>query len=430
MRIGAAILCCLLGGTVAWAQEATLQFSFSNPGARSLGFGGAFVAIADDATAAFANPAGLVQLARPEVSIEGRHWSYSTPFTAGGRVSGEPTGIGIDTEPGLRFGQSSADISSLSFLSVSFPVGRWSIAIYRHRLADFESSTATNGLFGESPSGGTIRGADLRTFFDLEITTHALSVGRVLSDTLSLGFGLTYFDTTFGARDEFFDVDRPTLDGKFGPNSYFPDMLFGVQDTLIEGTDWGFVAGFLWQFAPRWTLGGVFRQGPEADVVISLVSGPAFEPEIPAGTILEAVSGETLEFPDVLGLGVAFRSSSEAVTVSLEWDHVEYSSIIDSLTFATEEVLDDANELHAGLEYAFLQAKPLVAIRVGAWLDPDHRFRNEGGDAFDRAVTSGGGDEIHLAAGVGVAFGSFQLDLGIDLSDLVDTASVSALYTF
>ena len=53
----------------------TFEFSFSNPGARSLGLGGAFAALADDATAAFANPAGLVQLVRPEVSIEGRSWS-------------------------------------------------------------------------------------------------------------------------------------------------------------------------------------------------------------------------------------------------------------------------------------------------------------------------------------------------------------------
>ncbi len=78
------------------AQEAVvpLQFSFSDPGARSIGFGGAFVALADDATAAFANPAGLVQLLRPEVSIEGRRWSYSTPFTEGGRIEGLPSGNG------------------------------------------------------------------------------------------------------------------------------------------------------------------------------------------------------------------------------------------------------------------------------------------------------------------------------------------------
>ncbi len=75
------VLILLLAGLLAPAnvsgQEAVvpLQFSFSDPGARSMGFGGAFVALADDATAAFANPAGLVQLLRPEVSIEGRRWS-------------------------------------------------------------------------------------------------------------------------------------------------------------------------------------------------------------------------------------------------------------------------------------------------------------------------------------------------------------------
>ena len=36
-----------------------IQFDFSLPGARSLGMGGAFVALADDATAGYSNPAGL-----------------------------------------------------------------------------------------------------------------------------------------------------------------------------------------------------------------------------------------------------------------------------------------------------------------------------------------------------------------------------------
>lgn len=60
------------------------------------------MALADDATAAFANPAGLVQLVRPEVSVEGRHWSFSTPFTLGGRAEGLPSGFGIDNVVGLR----------------------------------------------------------------------------------------------------------------------------------------------------------------------------------------------------------------------------------------------------------------------------------------------------------------------------------------
>ena len=51
-----------------------LQFNFSNPGARSLGMGGAFLGLADDASAAEANPAGLTILAKREISIEVRYY--------------------------------------------------------------------------------------------------------------------------------------------------------------------------------------------------------------------------------------------------------------------------------------------------------------------------------------------------------------------
>ena len=106
---------------VATAQPVTsFEFSFSNPGARSMGFGGAFVALADDATAAFANPAGLIQLTRPEISAEGRSWSYTTPFTRGGRAAGQPTGIGLDTAAGPLVGESEGDWSGLSFASLVY----------------------------------------------------------------------------------------------------------------------------------------------------------------------------------------------------------------------------------------------------------------------------------------------------------------------
>jgi hypothetical protein len=99
----------------------TFEFSFSNPGARSMGFGGAFAALADDATAAFANPAGLVQLVSPEISIEGRYWSYSTPYVSGGRIWGPPAGIGMDSTAGLRTSSSDRDLKGLSFLSFVYP---------------------------------------------------------------------------------------------------------------------------------------------------------------------------------------------------------------------------------------------------------------------------------------------------------------------
>ncbi len=121
-RLAALLIGALLAASPAGGQEVTtFEFSFSNPGARSLGFGGAFFALADDATGAFANPAGLVQLTRPEVSIEGRAWSYSTPYADRGRFDGQPTGLGIDVEPGLRVARSRADLEGLSFLSYVHP---------------------------------------------------------------------------------------------------------------------------------------------------------------------------------------------------------------------------------------------------------------------------------------------------------------------
>ena len=66
----------LLVSTAVEAQiTQTVEIASSpNPvgsGARALGMGGAFIGVADDATAASWNPAGLIQLETPEISIVG-----------------------------------------------------------------------------------------------------------------------------------------------------------------------------------------------------------------------------------------------------------------------------------------------------------------------------------------------------------------------
>src|SRR4029077_5217886 len=61
-----------------------VQFNFGNPGARSLGMGGAFLGLADDASAAEANPAGLTILRKPEISVEGRNYQEQQVFSTSG----------------------------------------------------------------------------------------------------------------------------------------------------------------------------------------------------------------------------------------------------------------------------------------------------------------------------------------------------------
>lgn len=420
----------LIAGS-AFAQETVLalEFSFSNPGARSMGFGGAFVALADDATAAFANPAGLVQLARPEVSIEGRYWGYSTPYTEGGRLSGEPTGIGVDTTAGLRIEESSQDVTGLSFLSFVYPWKKFSFAIYRHQLAKFEFFSETQGFIRsvpEGPPGAVERFPDQRSSVDFELVTHALSAAFRVTENFSLGIGISHIRSDLFSRS-----DKYNAVTTFFPNPYRDEDLDTISRLSIEGSDWTWSAGFLWSFAEQWRFGGFYRSGPDFQLAAGSISGPGH----PWGPGVSLGSGESpISSPAVYGLGFSFRSTSGRLTLAFEWDRVEYARLVDSLdpaVFPAPPVLDDGDEYHVGGEYALLGAKPVVALRIGAWLDPDHQLRAPAGSPpLIHALRPPGSDEMHYAGGIGLAFERFQIDFGIDLSALVDTASISAIYSF
>jgi long-chain fatty acid transport protein len=433
----------VIAPTIASAQEtpSTFEFSFSNPGARSLGLGGAFAALADDATTAFANPAGLVQLVSLETSVEVRHWRYSTPYIEGGRYEGEPTGIGLDTTDGLRQAVSEEQLTDLSFLSVVFPKGNWSFAVYGHQLANFRAQTATQGLF---PGNFVARAFDRRWSTELDIVSYGAAGAYRISDHFSFGLSLVYFRGRLEAPFEWAVWDDDTLQDFFGLNSYLPERQLANGEMAIDDSDWGLSAGLLWGFAKGWSLGTFYRQGPEFSLVYDVQAGPIGEILDPTwtlgSTILTIVT--PMQFPDVYGLGVAYSSPDGRLTVAFEWDRVAYSSIFNSFDPVVLETIeddldlevalaaDDGDELRLGAEYVFLDLEPVLAIRAGVWRDPDHRFRSISTDPEHQALFQPGEDEIHVAVGFGLAFKSFQIDLAADFSDLVDTASLSFIYSF
>jgi long-subunit fatty acid transport protein len=437
----------IVAPAIAFPQEtpSTFEFSFSNPGARSLGFGGAFAALADDATAAFANPAGLVQLASLEVSAEVRHWSYSTPYIEGGRYDGEPTGIGLDTVDGLRSAVSNEQLTGPSFLSFVYPKGKWSFAVYGHQLANFRAQTATQGLFHTDPASGlTRREIDRRWSTELDIVSFGVAGAYRLSDKISLGLGFVHFNGRLDAPFEWAVYDEDTLQSFFGPTSYLTERQFANGEMAISDSDWGLSAGLLWTIDERWSLGAFYRQGPEFTLAYDVRAGPIahfFEPAYtPGATILTVVT--PMQFPDVYGVGLAYTSRDGRLTVGFEWDRVEYSSIFSSFDPVVIETLDpeldltvslaadDGDEFRLGAEYAFLDLKPVLALRAGVWLDPDHRFHSISDEPDHQALFQPGDDEVHAAVGVGLAFKSFQIDLAADFSDRVDTFSLSAIYSF
>jgi hypothetical protein len=106
--------------------NSVIPFNLANPGARSLGMGGAFLGLSDDSTAAYTNPAGLTQLSETEISIEGRHTKYSVPFVNGGSTPIDP----FDTEA-LHASTASNSLNNMSFLSIVYPHERWAFALFR-----------------------------------------------------------------------------------------------------------------------------------------------------------------------------------------------------------------------------------------------------------------------------------------------------------
>ena len=306
--------------------------------------------------------------------------------------------------------------------------------MYRHQLANFKFASRTDGFFGTTPSGEPFRFVDSRSVSELEIVSYGASGAYRLSDNFSLGIGVAYFVGTLTSEGDIFAPVTETLpDGLFGHNIYYPGAATERVLARLDESSWGVSGGFLWQVEERWSLGAVYRQGPSFELSVEERAGPALDPVVPEGTLLASDPDVPIHFPDVFGLGAAFKSKSGAITATAEWDYVRYSAITDSLTVSDlvddEIELDDVNELHIGFEYVFVTTAPLLALRFGAWLDPDHRVRNDR-DAITRAFFQRGEDYWHFALGFGLAFQRFQFDLGIDLSKLRDTASASVIFSF
>jgi long-chain fatty acid transport protein len=391
------------------------DFSFSNPGARSLGFGGAFAALADDATAAYANPAGLVQLTRPEVSFESRLRSRSPSFIAGGRIEGTPTGQGLDTTSGLIFRHDHSQAFGPSFAAVVIPKGRWSLVFYGHELADFRERALSQGFFFTAG-----RALPSRETVDLEVPTAGVAAAWRLNDRLSFGLGLVGSRVSLDTRSEaFLPDDDPlasTLDGSsFGRSSFLPERRLSTSTLAFRGTDLTGTAGALWRVSEQTSAGLFYREGARVRGTADFVSGPA------SPFAFAIATGAAFKVPDVTGLGLAHRSQSGRVTVTGEVDHVGYSGLVkidnsEELEVGSREYLD-AWEYHLGAEYALLQSNPIVAFRAGAWIEAN------GDDVRKRHLT-------HLSAGLGIALRAWQLDLAGDFSSEGNSLSLSLLYAF
>jgi long-subunit fatty acid transport protein len=426
--------------------NAGIEFNFSNPGARSLAMAGAFTALGDDATAAYANPAGLMILARPEVAGELRHFTFSVPYVDRGHPIGTPTGLGLDTIGGLESRAPETSASGLSFLSFTYPADRWAFAIYRHQLAKFRTEVNSTAIFTTGESGFINRLFPTQGELSIDIVNYGVSGAYKLFDNLLVGAGLSYYlGSVDGVQRRYghgIPGNRGTGPGEdFGEPVYTEDNL--VNYTLQKGndSDLAFNVGLIYKPTSKWVVGWVFRRGPSIDVQAARYFVGADR----SATLFKATTNP-FRVPDVFGAGVAYRPSAGLV-VALDVDHVRYSQLVqdigDLLTRNVNDpvflnyTVDDAIEVRLGGEYLVRTTVPF-AIRLGAWHDPDHRIRYQAapitaGDAqlFSSIAFQKGEDQIHVTGGAGIVFTNVgQIDLGVDVAGDGTTVSLSFVTRF
>ena len=186
-----ALIIGLLSPTLTWSQIGGLNAEFAGGGARALAMGGAFIGLADDATAVEFNPAGLWQLRRPEVA-------FQLVYTHDRHRDLLPSSLGDD----ILFDSHSDEYVVPSFASFVYPMQHLVLGV----------SEFTNVFFDREIS-------DVTTFREeAENYTFGLTVASSLfSEQLSIGTTLRYnvfrweFDDGTGRGRQKFTDESPSI---------------------------------------------------------------------------------------------------------------------------------------------------------------------------------------------------------------------------
>jgi long-subunit fatty acid transport protein len=409
---------------MAQAQEdaafSAFQLNRSLPGGRSLAMGGSFVAVADDASAAYANPAGLTLLTRREVSVEGRGWQDNFQFSDRGRVSGQPTGIGIDTFPGIVRRDGRSKTSSVSFASYvdAANARRWVLAAYYRTYARFRARFDSQGVFSSDPNIPRFGPYRFDTTFDVDTfgVAYAYQFGDCSEYLHCLRLGGTLSDYSLRLDSTEDVLQRPADNGP----ADFGAPLRGSAPRQGRGDKLGVNLGLMYEFGSSIRTGLAYRQVPTFSI---------------SENIFGSHSMHKLALPYEYSAGVSWRNRRDLL-LSIEVDRVTYSRLTAGNTFSRLR-LNDGWESRLGGEWTAWQNAigDKLIVMAGLWYDPDHHLTFQGPittdiDLFRRAYFPGGTGELHGSAGVGVHWQRFQTNLAADVSGQTRSFSLSEIYRF
>lgn len=377
-------------------------------GARALGMGGAFLARADDATAASWNPAGLSYLRRTEVSLVGVQNNFSQTVTR--RSTDSVTGADNSDRLVDRLHGAVAD-----FVGVVLPFrlkGRaGAVQGSYQRSFSFTGTRRNEGPVatrGFATAGERVFPTDFTVDGEGGFDTISLSSGIEVNPRVRLGLSLNRWVRGFSQT-----VTRPNIQN---PNGF--REIASTWD--ISGTNVNL--GLLLTPTERLNLGAVLKTPFTAGVDLAKRRTDP-KPTAPDDRTSNSASGNVLiRFPRVYGLGASLRVTN-TLTFSADFTRTAWSKStitnfftlgpgeanIDRyplLPFPAVESEDgqvDANQIRMGGEWVIRRGSSgniLFPIRAGFFRD-GQPFRSAG----KAPVFTG------LTVGAGITIGSVLFDV-------------------
>lgn len=420
----------------------SFRFNFINPGARASGMGQAYIALADDATGAETNPAGLCALVQPQFFVEGRNIRnrFDNLYLQDADTVGRE-----DVWTGKY---------SPTFVSLVFPFRQWAVSAYRQELANYDlgktqdSFTVPGVLFlGQYPVTLNTYTTDI----SLKTVNWGLSLSRRWGERVNVGFSARATEVSLDTRET---VPASEL----GPAYAVPagDVSARMMRCRGSALSWSWTAGFIVKPVDWLRIGGVFRSGSShrlemvfnENLFLKLNNQP-----------LRSTMDFDLRVPRRWGVGVAV-SPDDRTVVTCDFVRIDYSEMTPAFTgyiqreFRDDYAFADGTSFRLGFERTFILGRTPLALRAGYYSDPDNTLHFVGDrshndviyfaglyhpadevysnfESLQGMIFSEAGTDHHFTFGAGVTVKNhLQLEFAGDLASARTNLVLSVLYNF
>ncbi len=477
-RFRAAALLTCLGALVPFAARAQtdsallskVSFNLTNPGGKSLAMGGAFTAIADDATAALANPAGLGLISSIEIAVSGKRSDETL-----GLVTARSTATGPLAAPYPPIETTNVDrdtrATSVDFAGVVVPLTRRLVAAltYAENLR-FEGDAGGGGYqyveLRDNRSGGVGRRDFLfqyREFGTVSLRNRllGLSLAYRVTESVRVGGGVTLNRASFDLGGDADGPHRITSRTFLSPTAE-EILTVSMRVDGVSGTKPGFLVGIHVDLLSggALTLGADYRSSPRNDGTL-VIGG-----DVPPALASQTSRPFKFRVPRDAAIGLASHPMP-GLTIAAEVQWVAYGDIFDRslpvvsyaglvgpLGFPVTDVLADVSRApsvwvpRVGLEYVAGGNDARLAFRVGYHREPAHGVtatlaakEPSSGQPFPitdppfsesvAAVFDGGRADDRFTGGLGLTIAkSLSIDFGFDVGRASRQLAASLFYRF